>query len=634
MWAVLTIAACLVFAITSPVARVQRQSLNPWHHYEYLTEGFYQGHTYLSVDPPKDLLELKNPFLPTALPEKRLWDASLYRGKYYLYFGPAPSVVLMLPWKIISGQTMPQWVACSLWAVIGLAGLSLLIKGVRDRHFPGVSPLWLGFVVIVAFHASWFPVLLRRPAVWELPIVAAVACAWWSLFFLWKFHTSGGELRWTLLLGAALGLSIGCRVNYLFSAALLLGLLLVPALSSGPRLRLRPIILGGALVTLSGLALLTYNYERFGSWTEFGTSYQLWGSDYRGTRFMDPRYIPFNAWIYLLSIPRFSPYFPFVHPNWPESQPSGHMETDEMHGILFAMPVHLAALGCLALAWRHRRDDAWRPLAVTVAGALGVSALSATILFNWGGLCSRYTAELCPGLTVLTAIGLLAAMGPAVQGRCKVTLVALAVAASVWTMGYTWLASADFKGYMKRISPGVYTALAHASDYPSLWQARRQGEMFGPVELVVHVPEGSTDDWTPVLASGRPGMINQLVLERTTAGRYRFRLVDNQHTSVLTPELEPRAGMLRVHVEAPWLYPPTDHPYWDGITDRAAHARLQSLFLLRTEGGVVEATWTHAPDPVAYEPTVREEDPGEPLTPWVASLSRAADPALKERGKP
>ncbi len=633
LWAALAIAAGLVFATTGPVAGVARESLNPWHHYEYLTEGFARGHTYLSLEPPKELLSLANPYLPGSLPEKRLWDASLYKGRYYLYFGPAPSVALMLPWRLATGQTMPQWVAASLWAVIGLAGLSLLLKGIRDRHFPGVSPLWLGFVVIVAFHASWFPVLLRRPAVWELPIVAAIACAWWALFFLWKFHVSGGRLRWALLLGAALGVMIGCRVNALFSAALLLGFLVVPSLPGGPGLRLRPALFSGLFVAAAGLSLLAYNHERFGSWTEFGTRFQLWGSDYRGTRFVDPRYIPFNAWIYLLATPRFSPYFPFIHPVWPESQPAGHMETDEMHGILFSMPVHLAALGCMTLAWRNRRDPSWRAFSVTAAGALGVSLLSAAILLNWGGLCSRYTAELCSGLTVLTAIGLLSGIGAA-PGRRRTLVRALAVAGSVWTIGYTWLASADFKGYMKRVSPGAYAALAHASDYPSLWQARRQGEVFGPVDLVVRIPEASTEEWTPVLASGRPGMTNQLVLERVSPSRYRFRLVDGQHTTVSSPELEPRAGTLRVHVEAPWLYPPSEHPYWDAIADPAARARLQGLFVLATDAGRVEALWSHAPDPVDYEPTVRSRDSAQPTSPWVESVSRSGDPASAERPRP
>ncbi len=608
------------------MARVEQASLNPWHHYEFLAEGFARGHTYLSVDPPQELLALENPYLPSSLPEKRLWDASLYHGKYYLYFGPAPAAVLMLPWRLVTGHGMPQWVAAGAWAVIGLAGLFRLLSRVRDRYFPGVSALWLGFVAIVAFHASWFPVLLRRPAVWELPIVAAVACAWWSLAFLYEFHASGGRLRWGVLAGIALGVLIGSRVTYLFSAALVLSLMLVPTPAAGGRIRFGQALAASGLVALAGLSLLAYNHARFGSWTEFGTSFQLWGADYRGTRFMDPRYILFNAWTYLLSTPNFGPYFPFIHPTWPDRFPSGHMGMEEMHGILFAMPVHVAALGSVFLLVRRARDPQARPLVVILLCALGISLLAAAILFTWGGLCSRYIAELCAGPTVLTAVGLLAA----VESRRPRALRVLVAAASAWTIGYTWLASADFKGYMKRTSPEVYSAIARVFDYPSLWQAARQGEEFGPADLVVRVPAGSTAAWTPLAASGRPGMTNQLVLERLGEGHYRFRLTDDQHTTLLSPDLAPEKGALRVHVEAPWLYPPSEHPYWDRVGDLALRGRLQALYVLRTPAGESSALWTHAPDPIGYQPTLRTEDAAEPLTPWVASFQRPGDPASPE----
>jgi len=320
------------------------------------------------------------------------------------------------------------------------------------------------------------------------------------------------------------------------------------------------------------------------------------------------------------------PFFPFIHPTLPDSLPAHHNGLGEMHGILVAMPVHFSALVAIAWAWNRRREPKSRALFATLLGALAISSCAAGIFFCWLGLESRYLAELCSGMTFVTAVGLMHLLRPAPPGRSRLPGI-LAVCAAVWTLGYTWLASADFKGYMKRTSPGVFAAIAHVCDYPSLWQAQKQGMVFGPVDLVIRIPGGSTDEWTPVLASGRPGMTNQLVLERTATGRYRFRMVDDQHTSVLTPELVPRDGALRVHVEAPWLYPPTEHPYWDGIGDPTERARLQSHFMLGAEGGQVEATWSNAPDPVAYEPSVRAEDSGAPLTPWVASLSRSGDPA-------
>ena len=612
------------FSATSPVRRVEGAALNPWHHYEYLTEGFAHGHTYLSVSPPKELLAMADPYLPTALPGRRLWDASLYQGRYYMYYGPAPAVVLMLPWRALTGHMMDQWVAVALFALIGMAGLGRLCLELRNRHFPGLSDLRLGAVIVVAFHASWLPVLLRRPAFWELPITAAIACVWWALFFLWRFQVSGGRMRHALALGATLGILIGSRATYLFSAAWILCLLLVPTAPGAGKFRLRPAFSAALLVGLAGISLLLYNYERFGSPTEFGASFQLWGADYRGTHFLDPHYVLFNAWTYFLSTPSLGRYFPFLHPTWPDAFPPGHMGLEEVHGIVFAMPVHLAALGAVALAWRRARDPGSRPLAVVAAGSAGVFLFSAAILLTWGGLCSRYVAELCAGLTVLTAVGLLAALSP---GRPRI-LRLLAAGASVWTIGYTWLVSADFKSTMKRISPASYGALAHAFDYPSLWQSRRQGEVFGPVDLVVRVPSGApVDTWTPLMASGRPGLSNVLALERVGADQFRFRLADDEHTEVISPVVTPRDGVLRVHVEAPWLYPPAEHPYWDALPGRSRE--LQSLYLIRTEAGEARTEWSRPFDPVQYQPTLRSEDPQKPGSPWVLSLTHSGDPAAE-----
>jgi hypothetical protein len=76
---------------------------NVWHHYEYLAEGFVHGHTYLPLQPAPQLLALKDPYDPAANAPYRLWDATLYNGRYYLYFGPAP-LILFLPWRILTGS--------------------------------------------------------------------------------------------------------------------------------------------------------------------------------------------------------------------------------------------------------------------------------------------------------------------------------------------------------------------------------------------------------------------------------------------------------------------------------------------------------------------------------------------------
>ncbi|WP_019217529.1 hypothetical protein [Legionella tunisiensis] len=71
--------------------------------YQYLTESFLSGHLNLLVSPSPELLQLADPYDPIQNSHFRLHDASLYKGKYYLYFGPLPVVVFYLPFKLLTG---------------------------------------------------------------------------------------------------------------------------------------------------------------------------------------------------------------------------------------------------------------------------------------------------------------------------------------------------------------------------------------------------------------------------------------------------------------------------------------------------------------------------------------------------
>jgi len=65
--------------------------------YNQFTDSFVQGHVYLPTKPSPQLLALPNPYDPAANERFRLHDASLYQGRYYMYFGAAPALTLYLP---------------------------------------------------------------------------------------------------------------------------------------------------------------------------------------------------------------------------------------------------------------------------------------------------------------------------------------------------------------------------------------------------------------------------------------------------------------------------------------------------------------------------------------------------------
>ncbi len=597
------------------------------HHYEFLTEGFLSGHTYLSLKPAPDLLALKDPYRPGQQVSQTLLDASLYQGRFYLYYGPGPAVLLMLPWRILTGRELPQRLAVAAFGAVGLAALALLLASVRRRHFPRASGAALAGAFACAALASWLPVVIRRPLFWELPIVAAVACLWWSLFFLWKFHDSGGRARWAVAAGASLAFMMASRVTCIFSAAAILALLLVPPAGAAfPAWRWRPFAAASAVVTAAGLALLAYNHARFGRWLEFGQSYQLWGDDYRNMSFLSARYVPFNLRMYLFSVARPSPYFPFVQPALPLDGPPGYMGIDEMYGVVFAAPVQFAGLFALAWAARGRREPGLRALLATLAGASAAAVLAAGVLLAWGGACSRYVAEFWAGWTAVSAVGILAAFGTDGPGRRALRL--SIAAAGAWTAAFVLLASADYDGIARQTRPGAYAAWARILDYPSLWWARAAGHRFGPVDLAIEMPAGAGAGRVALLESGRRDHLNQLVLVRSGKGDARLELVEDAGRLVLASAAFPEAGVVHARVGAPWLYPPPAHPYWDGVSDPAARRALQSGFSLSVGGAVPVSA--DGPSEEARELTPRAERQGDPGSRigWVESMAPAAPPAV------
>jgi hypothetical protein len=132
-----------------------------------------------------------------------------------------------------------------------------------------------------------------------------------------------------------------------------------------------------------------------------------------------------------------------------------------------------------------------------------------------------------------------------------------------------------------------------------------------------------TTQETVLLASGRPQRANQLVLDVLGDAGLRLTLADNQHPVLVTPALRPGGTELHLRLDAPWLYPPRESPYWDRIDDPVTRADLQQLFALKWDGGDVSARSSLSNDPTAFRPTMRTQSDAGPGSPYVAALGPA-----------
>jgi hypothetical protein len=374
------------------------------YYYPLLARAFDEGQLSLDVPPAPQLLALPDPYNPDLNKPYRLHDASLYHGKYYLYFGLTPVMLLFWPYFFLTGHFFPQYLAVPIFCSIGFIFSALLFLAIVRDHFPEV-PLWLSTACVAALGMSNIcPFLLRRPDVYEVAIACAYALLQLAFFFFYRAWKLPQPVSiWMLAVSACLGASVGAHYNYSLIVVLFSVILIWRSGRSFARRESRPWLPLLALwpCVVIGLLLAAYNDARFGNPFEFGQRYQLSGVDARTVQFTRLDNIPYSLWFYFFSPPRLSPDFPFMDA-WPLPwfKLPGHFILEKVSGLFIISPVTLLALALpVFLVRRRERKD--RPLAVPLLFMAGSVLVIVLPFLCFSGATMRYEVDFAPTLVLL-----------------------------------------------------------------------------------------------------------------------------------------------------------------------------------------------------------------------------------------
>lgn len=378
-----------------------------YNYYSELAKGFRRGNLYLPDQPSAEILALENPY-DTALRkqsgiEDYPWDITLYEGRYYVYWGPSPALFL-LPFddRILSAL---EDYHLSLFFAFGMFVYSALILASFWRRLK-TAPVWALAVSLLAMGFS-VPVttMLERGEVYETAIFACqfffIGGCYWAQRDetpgAWKFALAG--IHWAF--------AVGARVTILPVAAAAMLIMLFPApvnLRSENWKRRLGLSLAAGIPLLAGVAALAwYNYARFGSVFEFGTSYQLGNTDYtKFTGMFGLQYIVGNLQVYFMRPVNFEPRFPFI------TLVENTASNDRMSGLLYVAPfIALILLPLFRLFARNKTaavtDSFHNRRLVLFAAAAAVSAFI-TFIFFFNTL--RYTLDFLPSALILIALSL------------------------------------------------------------------------------------------------------------------------------------------------------------------------------------------------------------------------------------
>ncbi|HSS38400.1 MAG TPA: hypothetical protein VLT58_06500, partial [Polyangia bacterium] len=250
--------------------------------YNQLAEGFRAGHLYIPTVPPPQLLARPNPFDWSNF---NLWylDASLYKGHYYLYWGPLPAL-LLLAVKIVArikADVGDQYPLFAFYTVFLIAG-GILIARLTARLFPEL-PRATALIGTLGFaYTSPTTYMFATPGIYEAAIGAAQACLLLGLVVafeaVWNATDAQPRVARLLAAGSCWAAAVGCRISAVLPAAAFVALTALFSSSVDWRrwrgLLVRAVWLGvPTAVVLVGLAI--YNRLRFDSWFEIGVKYQL-----------------------------------------------------------------------------------------------------------------------------------------------------------------------------------------------------------------------------------------------------------------------------------------------------------------------------------------------------------------------
>lgn len=400
------------------------------------SDALLSGRTSLELKPSPGLLALPDPYNPEANAKYRfpsdggpiVHDLSLYKDRYYMYWGPTPAVTAFIPFRVLGLGDMPQSLAVLLYAFVGLLFAVGVLRFLVRRYLP-TTPPWMRIAGVIALSlSSVLAFNLRRPSQYEVAITAGYCFFFAGLYLLLTGLLGERRSLWRVAAGSlCLGAAAGARTTYglagMVALALVVALLLLrerrgelatPARcdagpswrSSSSRLTRQLAVALAIPFTICGVLLLAYNYVRFDSLTEFGLSYQLAGIEVAAKETFNFSYIPPGLWYYLIAPVRLALQFPFLFlpppPEYPLHLPSSYETVEPTSGLLIAAPIILAVL---ALPFMARHRERGRELRRVIWALAGLGLLLALLTsFSLWATTERYETDFA---SLLVLAGLL-----------------------------------------------------------------------------------------------------------------------------------------------------------------------------------------------------------------------------------
>ena len=317
--------------------------------YNVLSDALLKGKLYFLEEFNPQILKLKDPYEPHLnAPLNRFNDMSLYKGKYYMYFGVVPAILLFIPYRLITCHILPERAAIIFFMFGGLIWHVLILSYIKRKYFPELPNYFFLASILVLGLGNYSTTLLRRPMMYEVAISGGFYFLSGAIFFFIKSFEHNKINIFFLVLGSLfIGLGAGCRPEIILSGLLLLLLIIKISLSNtNKKSKIISFLCLLIPYVICSLLLGLYNYLRFENPFDPGHQWQTNDSNPRKTIFISPIFTLVNAYIYLFQPIIFNLRPPFIHMtrNIPQELCASNHYSEGVVGIINETPFVLILL--------------------------------------------------------------------------------------------------------------------------------------------------------------------------------------------------------------------------------------------------------------------------------------------------
>lgn len=242
------------------------------------TEAFFNKSISLLEEPSEELKNLENPYDITARGNKvidYLWDTSYYKGNYFQYFSLLPTVLIMLPFKIITGYYITTKAVAILFLGILIWLIALFFKKMVERYINSISffNLILGMLTVI-FGSNIL--MMHRAMVYELTETLGIICLLVGILLLLscKEKEKNKDIK-LILAGIASGFMVMAKPTFITWYLLMFPLLYYAIKDFDKKEIIKKICIFAIPLIITGTIQMIYNQLRYESIFEFGARYQL-----------------------------------------------------------------------------------------------------------------------------------------------------------------------------------------------------------------------------------------------------------------------------------------------------------------------------------------------------------------------